>query len=64
MYIPDNLDILRQYQQQQDSEEARLPKCEMCDEPMRDYCWEIDGKIICEECLNDNYRKRVDDFVE
>ena len=64
MRIPDNLDILREHLHQQDIERERLPKCEKCDRPMRWFCYEVDGKIICEECLNDNHRKLVDDFVD
>ena len=42
-----------------------LPKCAYCHEPIQDdYCYEINDELICEDCLNDNHRKRVDDYVE
>jgi formylmethanofuran dehydrogenase subunit E len=37
-----------------------LPRCAICGEPIQDeYCYEINGENICEECLYENYRKAV-----
>ena len=44
---------------------AKLPRCSECDKPIQDdFCYEINGELICEECLNDNHRKRVEDYAE
>jgi formylmethanofuran dehydrogenase subunit E len=44
---------------------SKLPTCAECGEPIQDdYCYEIDGEIICEECLNDNYRHFTNDLIE
>lgn len=44
---------------------ARLPRCSECREPIQDdECYEINGELICEGCLNENHRKRTDDYVE
>lgn len=40
--------------------EKSLPKCDVCGEPIQDYYYEIDGEIICQECLDDNFRKKVE----
>lgn len=41
-----------------------LPKCAECGEPIQqDFCYEMEGKVICEQCLNENHRKMVDDFI-
>lgn len=49
--------------EQQEWLESR-PKCSYCEEPIQDdYCYEIDGEYVCEECLNDNHRKLVDNIV-
>ena len=29
-----------------------------------DYLYDIDGVLICEECLEQNFRKRIEDYVE
>lgn len=42
----------------------RLPKCCCCDEEIQgEYYYEINGEIICEECLNEHHRKRVDEYL-
>lgn len=44
---------------------SKLPTCEWCGEPIQDdYCYEINGEIICEECLNDNHRRFTNDLIE
>lgn len=48
-----------------DSEQQRnldmLPKCDICGEPIQDdYCYEINDELICHECLEANYKKRID----
>lgn len=41
-----------------------LPKCAECGEPIQDdFCYEFNDEVICEQCLNDNHRKLVDDFI-
>ena len=43
----------------------KLPECDYCGSKIQDeflYC--INDEIICEDCLNDHFRKDVDDYVE
>ena len=43
--------------------EAR-PKCSECEEHIQDdYCYEINGEVICEHCLNAYYRKSVEEII-
>jgi formylmethanofuran dehydrogenase subunit E len=40
-----------------------LPRCSECDEPIQDeYCYQINGELICEECLKE-YRRSTEDFI-
>lgn len=40
------------------------PVCSNCGEPIQDaFCYEINDEVICEDCLNDNFRKAVEDIV-
>lgn len=56
-------DFNRHDAEQQEWLESR-PKCSCCEEPIQDdYLYEIDGEYICEDCLNSEYRKRVDYVV-
>lgn len=42
----------------------KLPKCYECGEPIQtDECYELNGELICPECLKDNHRKWVEDYV-
>ncbi len=44
---------------------SRLPVCVECDEPIQDeYCFEINGELVCIRCLRDNHRKFTDDYVK
>ena len=43
----------------------KLPKCSHCDEHIQDdYLYEINDELICEECINQNFRKNVEDYIE
>lgn len=42
----------------------RRPVCVECDEPIQgEYCFEINGELICKNCLIHNHRKNTDDYV-
>ena len=43
----------------------KLPICYECGEPIQDdECFEINDELICPECLKDNHRKKVEDYIE
>lgn len=49
----------------QDALHDMLPMCDECGERVEDeYYYDIGGTIICEECLNHNYRKHTADWME
>ena len=64
-YIPDYTDLHREHEARQQRELDKLPKCCECDQPIQDdECYEINGELVCPQCLEDNHRKRTDDYVE
>lgn len=64
-YIPDYNDLHQEHEARQQRELDRLPKCCECDEPIQtDECYEINGELICPDCLKDNHRKLVEDYVK
>lgn len=64
MNIPDNYDMWEAHERQQEKLLERLPECEICGKTIQDdYYYEINDSIICEDCLNENHRKNVEDFV-
>lgn len=64
-YIPDYNDLYAAHERRQERALRKYPKCCYCEEPIQDEeCFAICGKLICPGCLNDNYRKRTEDYVE
>lgn len=48
------------WEAEQEKQLAKLPVCDYCDEPIQtDFCYEINDTLICEECLNTNFRKSI-----
>lgn len=65
MCIPDNYDIYCAYEAEQERQMERLPVCCHCDNPITaDFLFKIEGDLWCEECMLDEFRKPVDDFIE
>jgi formylmethanofuran dehydrogenase subunit E len=42
-------------------EEELLPHCDYCGEPIYECYYDIDGDIVCKDCLDDNFKKWVDE---
>lgn len=44
---------------------ARLSKCEKCKATIEDEdYYEIEGEILCEDCMKEKYRKKTHDYAE
>ena len=66
MFYTDNpiLDAANYYAEQE-AQLERLPVCSECGEYIQgEYCYEIDGEYICEECLESNHRKTVESIID
>lgn len=65
MFYTDNpLADFANYDAEQTRQLDKRPKCSCCDEPIQDeYCYEINDEYICPECLNEHFRKDVEDLV-
>lgn len=67
MQIPDNYAMWEQHDRAQEALLDKLPNCEAprCGKLIQDdYYFEIEGEILCEDCMNKRYRRKVADFVE
>lgn len=43
----------------------KMPKCSYCDHHIQDdYLYEINDELICEECINENFRKNVEEYIK
>mgnify|MGYP007037194154 CR=1 FL=1 len=54
---------LVQWQKEQQEWEDRLPHCDNCNEVVDDYVFDIDGEILCIECMIAKYRRDVEDCL-
>lgn len=54
-------DLFGAHDRAQARKEARLPHCEYCGEPIYEKYYEINGKIVCEECLEDLFAQYVEE---
>lgn len=56
-------DYLR-YDAEQQAKLDKLPKCSECGQPIQDEeAYYINDEWICQECLDDNYKRWVDDYI-
>ena len=63
--MKDNLDFYRDYEEEQEKELEKYPVCSVCGEYITDeHYYDINDEFMCEECLKDNFRKSVDEYLE
>ena len=65
-YITDDpvKDAERYYGEQDDALE-KLPKCSYCGHHIQDdRYFEINGEAFCEECMWENFSKKIEDYME
>ena len=64
MWTNDPVADFERYDRQQSEELKKLPRCVDCDEPIQDeHYYLICDEPVCEDCLNNNYKKRTEDFI-
>lgn len=64
-WTDDPLADFHRHDAEQEAKLERLPRCSECGEAIQsDECYEINDELICPECLKQNHRKRVEDYVE
>ena len=53
------------HDRQQSEELNKRPVCCYCGEPIQDdFCYEINGELICTDCLEANHKKCTEDYIE
>ena len=61
MNTPDNYDVWKHHEDEQEKRLAELPVCDCCDEPIQDdHYYLINSDNICPDCLENYYRTEVD----
>ena len=61
----DNYNLWENHETEQEQALEAYPRCDCCGEPITDeHFYNIDGTFLCEACLNEEYRKRTEDYME
>lgn len=65
MGCPDNYSQWKNHERQQEAWLARRPVCYECGEHIQNEdCWELNGELICTDCLETNHKKHTEDYIE
>ena len=60
----DPVSDFNRHEQEVEDALSLLPVCEICGERIEDdYLYEINDELICERCLNEEFRKRTEYFI-
>ena len=62
IYTDDPVADFERHDAEQQSELDKLPQCDYCDAHIDSYYYEIDNECLCENCMNEHFRKRVEDY--
>jgi formylmethanofuran dehydrogenase subunit E len=60
----DVLDEFEKYDRELAAKEARLPHCEYCGQAIYETYFDINGEIMCEDCLRKNYEYDVETYMD
>ena len=64
-YIPDYTDLHAEHEREQERRLEQYPKCDHCREPITDEkFYNIDGTFYHKECLDSEYLKDTEDYME
>lgn len=65
MYTPDNYDKWASHDAEQEKQLNRLPECANCGESITaDHFFEIEGVQVCPDCMDSDYRRNTDEYIE
>lgn len=63
--MDDYNDLYDRHEAEQEQQLARLPRCCECGKRIQDdYVYDFFGDIYCENCMEKNFRKSTDDYIE
>ncbi len=65
MNIPDNYDMWLAHEAEQERLLERLPVCRRCGKRIQEeHYFYLEGRIYCEDCMNEKYRRHVEDYYD
>ena len=64
-YSDDPVRDAERYAEAMDRRLECLPVCSICDDAVQDdYCYQIQGEVVCPRCMRIHYRVRTRNLVE
>ena len=61
----DNYSLWQRHDSEQEEALEKLPCCDYCGDTIQDdHYFDINGDIVCEDCLKREFRKRTEDYIE
>lgn len=64
-YTDDPVADFEAHDREQERQREKLPTCANCGEKiMSDYLYEIEGVQVCPDCMDSDYRRSTDDYIE
>lgn len=61
--IPDNYDLWERHDREMEQKLAERPICDDCGRPIQDeHYFEVEGDILCEDCMCHRYRRELADY--
>lgn len=65
MSIPDNYDLWERHDRVCEERLMRCPQCDGCHKHIQEeFYFYIEGDILCEDCMEDRYMHRTEDYYE
>lgn len=63
MNVADNYDAYTMHEAEQEKWLAKRPICVCCKEPIQeDELYDLDGKLYCETCMNESFKRWSEDY--
>jgi formylmethanofuran dehydrogenase subunit E len=61
----DNYGLWERHEAEQQRQLEKCPKCDYCGDYIQDeHLYDIDGTIICEECMERNFKKETENYMK
>lgn len=61
----DNYGLWERHEAEQQRQLEKCPKCDYCGEYIQDeHLYDLDGTLVCEDCMKSNFKKSTEDYMK
>ena len=62
--MEDNYSMWKRHEAEQEAWLSRRPECAYCEQNIQeDFLFDIEGELICKDCLVTHFRKNTEDYM-